>query len=94
MDTVKKERKKRETKVGIKIPPKSYQFLEIYSKTINSTPTKIVEGLIEEYLEKDEVKKVLSENEKLNKMRSNLEKKEKEIAELREKIKEQENLQK
>ena len=94
MDIVKKERKKRATKVEIKISPKFYQSLEIYSKSINTTPTKIVEGLVEEYLAKDEVKKVLEENEELIKMKEDLEKKENEVAELKRKIKERENLQK
>lgn len=94
MDIVKKERKKRATKIEIKISPKFYQSLEIYSKSINTTPTKIVEGLVEEYLAKDEVKKVLEENEELIKMKEGLEKKENEVAELKRKIKERENLQK
>lgn len=94
MDIVKKERKKRATKVEIKISPRLNDSLEVYSKTINSTPTKIVEGLVEEYLKKDEVKKVLDENEELIKMKKDLEKKEDEIADLRKRIKEKEDLQK
>lgn len=92
MDIVKKGRKKRATKVEIKISPKLNDSLGIYSKTINSTPTKIVEELVEEYLERDEVKKVLEENKKLIKMKEDLKKKESEIADLKQKIKERENL--
>lgn len=93
MDIVKKDRKKRATKVEIKISPKLNESLGVYSKTIDSTPTKIVEGLVEEYLERDEVKKVLEENKELIKMKEDLKKKENEVADLKQKIKERENLQ-
>ena len=93
MDTIKKVRKPRATKVEIKISPKLNENLEIYGRAINSTPTKIVEGLVEEYLERDEVKKVLKENKELIKMKEDLKKKENEVADLKQKIKERENLQ-
>lgn len=93
MDTIKSDRRKRNAKVEIKISPKLNGYLEIYSKTINSTPTKIIEGLVEEYLKRDEVQTVLDENEELIKLKRDLEKKESEVAELKARIKEKENQQ-
>lgn len=93
MDTIKSDRRKRPAKVEIKISPKLNGYLEIYSKTINSTPTKIIEGLVEEYLKRDEVQTVLDENEELIKLKRDLEKKENEVAELKARIKEKENPQ-
>ena len=93
MDTIKSDRRKRNAKVEIKISPKLNGYLEIYSKTINSTPTKIIEGLVEESLKRDEVQTVLDENEELIKLKRDLEKKESEVAELKARIKEKENQQ-
>lgn len=94
MDVIKKERKPRAKKVEIKISPKYYEFLNYYSKTIDSTPTKIVEDLVRKYLEQEEVKKVLDENAELIKMIGELERLKNDVAELEEKIKEKENSQK
>ena len=89
--TVRKERAKR---VDVKIYSTSYAKLSIYADAVHSSPSKIINDLIKEYLETEEVKTVLKENVELVKLKEVLLRKKAELAELDKKIKEIENLHK
>lgn len=84
-----KEVKTRAKRPEIKVSLKDYTALETYGKATKSSPTKIVNDLITEFLGREEVKKVISENgeaakkaKAIEKKKAQLEKLKKEIAEL------------
>ena len=80
--------------INVKVSPVDYENLKVYADSIKSKPETILEGLVSEYLERDEVKAVLKGNEKLVKKKMELAKKEREVDELKRENEELESSQK
>ena len=75
-----KAKQTRAKKVDFKIAKGDYDIIENYARSINSTPTKVVNGWIKQHLQSEEVKKALEKDEELIQWEKDLEKKDKEVA--------------
>ena len=82
-----KAKQRRAKRVDIKIAYGDHDKLQRYANSINSSPTKIVNTLVKQYLDSEEVKKVLEEDEELIQWEKELEKMKSKEADLRAKIK-------
>ena len=82
---VKRERAKRPE---IKIAVKDFQDLETYGKATNKSSTKIVNELVKDFLAREDVKKIVTENGESAKARERIRKKEEKIARIKEEIEE------
>ena len=88
-----KTKRPRRPRVDVKISPTDYDKLVIYAASIKSKPNAIIDSIIEEFLEREDVKAVLNERAELIKLREELKRKEEEAAKIKEKIKEIESSQ-
>lgn len=77
-------------KKDIKISFKDYDAIDIYAKSQNSTAVKVINKIIEDFLNQEEVKKIVAENGEVARKRKLLEKKRAELAKLEAEIAEME----
>lgn len=82
-----KVKQTRAKRVDIKIAKGDHDKLERYAKSINSTPVKIVNDLVKQFLKSKEVIAALEEDEELIQWEKELEKAENKVTNLKAKIK-------
>ena len=73
-----KAKQTRAKRVDIKIAYGDHDKLQRYANSINSSPTKIVNTLVKQYLDSEEVKKVFEEDGELIQLKKELKKAERE----------------
>ena len=57
-----KEKRVTKTPLAVSVGNRIYKDIELYCKSTGTSMTRLVESLIKEFLEKEEVKNVISEN--------------------------------
>lgn len=94
-EEVKKRRTRRpKVTIDVKVSPIDFEKLKAYADSIKSKPEAILEELVKEYLDREEVKKVLEDKGELIKLKEERSKKQNEIDEIDRRIEELEGSQK
>lgn len=73
-------------KVDVKISKRNFSALDVYAKSQKTSATKILDKIVTEFLEREDVKKIVQGNSELSKKKDLLKKKKDEISRLESEI--------